>query len=342
MKALKWISLGIVIFMILIIVVAFFLPSHIHVERSVIIKAKPEQLYVLINNLHNWEQWSPWHKRDPEMHILYGDVIEGAGASYFWKSKHPQVGEGSLQIIQSRPYEYIETEMHFGDMGISKATFRFIPSDSGLKVVWSMDTDGKGVPWLMYIPSKYAGLFMDNMLGPEFESGLQSLRTLTEAMPQKETVLGFDIEERELSSTYIISVREKMKHAILGEKIGLAFKRIATYMRAQNMKEAGNPFTLWHGSNTSETDVEIAVPVYAIIDPKGSIHSSELPAVHAFIVQYYGDYKKMPQVYEASHHYITEVKKKEIAGPIREIYITDPGHEPDTSKWLTELAFPVK
>ena len=37
-----------------------------------------------------------------------------------------------------------------------------------------------------------------------------------------------------------------------------------------------------------------------------------------------------------------ESKNKKQAGPPREVYITDPGIEKDTAKWLTEIIFPVE
>ena len=35
-------------------------------------------------------------------------------------------------------------------------------------------------------------------------------------------------------------------------------------------------------------------------------------------------------------------KGKKISGPIREVYVTDPGMEKDTTKWLTEIIFPIE
>ena len=40
-------------------------PDTFSVQRSVNINAPPEKIFVLINDFHNWESWSPWEKIDP-------------------------------------------------------------------------------------------------------------------------------------------------------------------------------------------------------------------------------------------------------------------------------------
>lgn len=62
---------------LLILVITFFLPSKVHVERTALIKSSPETAYQLINNLEEWNQWSPWHRLDPNMKITYSPSKAG-------------------------------------------------------------------------------------------------------------------------------------------------------------------------------------------------------------------------------------------------------------------------
>jgi effector-binding domain-containing protein len=36
-----------------------------------------------------------------------------------------------------------------------------------------------------------------------------------------------------------------------------------------------------------------------------------------------------------------QYKKLQEEGPVMEVYITDPTQEPDTSKWITEIYYPI-
>ncbi|HSI89708.1 MAG TPA: hypothetical protein VK927_01265, partial [Adhaeribacter sp.] len=105
MKILKKLGLGFLGLATLLIVVSFFLPGKVHVERSLIIKAGAEPVYQQVNTLKNWEKWSPWHEMDPNMQLSYQGPEAGEGAGYSWVSQ--EVGNGSLTIAASQPATYI-------------------------------------------------------------------------------------------------------------------------------------------------------------------------------------------------------------------------------------------
>ncbi len=119
-------------------VFSLYLPSRLKIERSLLMNARPEVIFREVDTLRNWERWSPWHNLDPDMKITYGEKESGAGAGYSWESKKRNVGKGSLIITESRPYEYIATNINFMEQGSSKGYFRFEPAGRvpGLAGAW--------------------------------------------------------------------------------------------------------------------------------------------------------------------------------------------------------------
>ena len=183
MKLLKKIGLGFLGLIALLVIVSFFLPGKVHVERSLVMKANAETTFQQVNNLKNWGKWSPWHQLDPKMQITYAGPEAGAGASYSWISEHDQVGCGKLTIQESQQNQFIRSAKEFDGMGTSYATNKFESVTDGTKVTWGMDSDTNEMPWAFYVPSKYMNLFMDDMLGKDFEKGLENLKTVVESMP---------------------------------------------------------------------------------------------------------------------------------------------------------------
>ena len=63
----------VVILVILLVVVAAILilaamkPATFRITRATSIKAPPEKIFPLIDDLRNWSAWSPWEKKDPAM-----------------------------------------------------------------------------------------------------------------------------------------------------------------------------------------------------------------------------------------------------------------------------------
>lgn len=178
MKTLKRVVLIITAILLLLIIIAYLLPRHTHVERSLLINTPANQLFEQVNTLKNWPNWSPWHKIDPKMRIEYFGYQQGVGAKYTWESENQQVGNGSLTIIKSIPFDTIVTEMDFMKNGKANSNFIFIKKPSGTLVTWIMESD------LGWNPiSRYFGLMMDRMVGPDFEKGLANLRDVAITLP---------------------------------------------------------------------------------------------------------------------------------------------------------------
>src|SRR5580704_10732119 len=109
MKIFKRILIVLVILIALIVIIGFLLPSKVHMERSMVMKAPAKFAFDQVNTLKNWENWSPWHKIDPKMALTYSGPASGKDAKYAWVSDNSQVGSGSLTISESMPDSLVKT-----------------------------------------------------------------------------------------------------------------------------------------------------------------------------------------------------------------------------------------
>jgi Polyketide cyclase / dehydrase and lipid transport len=172
MKILKWI-LGIAL---LVVGIGFFMPGTTHLERTIEINAPSAQIYEQVNELKNWMNWSPWAKIDPNTVWKYSEPSSGIGSYYTWASQDKNVGNGKLTILEVKPNESVRCKMEFEGMGESMADFKFVAKDSiSTKVIWSFDNDNGLNPI-----KRWFGIFMDKMLGPDYEKGLANLKAYNE------------------------------------------------------------------------------------------------------------------------------------------------------------------
>ena len=172
MKVLKKFLIGLAVFIGLILIVSLFLPSKVHVERSMTYKSKPDTLFTLINDLKLWDKWSPWHQIDPvNTKWTFSENTVGEGAWYSWTSPNGNVGNGKLVITKSEPNKYIANDMFFEDMDKSTSEFIFTESAEGTKLTWTLDADMGINP-----VGKFFGVMMDKMVGPDYEKGLNNLK----------------------------------------------------------------------------------------------------------------------------------------------------------------------
>lgn len=164
-------------------IISLFLPSRVHVERSLLIRAPAARIFMLVNALRNWPQWSPWHSKDPQMKVEFSEKDTGKGAWYRWRSRRRKVGKGSLVIIESRTNEYIANEMNLMQQRVSRGYFRFEPAVDGTRVTWCIDAEMGQNP-----VRRFMGKMTDKWVGSDFEKGLHNLKRVCEKIQGREAV----------------------------------------------------------------------------------------------------------------------------------------------------------
>lgn len=163
----------VVVLLLLVVaaVVGYFLPHAYNVEESVVINAKPSKIHELVGDLKRWDDWAPWKEMDPSVQVTFGRETKGVGASQTWTGKD---GVGFLQFTAADEDKGIEYDMKFDECP-AKGAMRYERMGDGTKVTWSMSGDVD-----MPVIGGYFALLMPRMIGPDFQKGLEKLKTQVE------------------------------------------------------------------------------------------------------------------------------------------------------------------
>lgn len=172
----KIIGIVVVVLVAGILIFAATRPDSFRIERSASIKAPPERIFALVNDLHLWTGWSPWEKLDPGLKRTYSGSASGKGAAYGWEG-NSKVGSGSMEIVESVPASLIGIKLDFMKPFEAHNTteFKFERAGDLTTVTWAMSGPS---PYL----SKIMGLVfsMESMVGGQFETGLANLKAVAE------------------------------------------------------------------------------------------------------------------------------------------------------------------
>jgi ribosome-associated toxin RatA of RatAB toxin-antitoxin module len=104
---------GILVFIAIILLIGIMLPSHTWLSETIVINAPADMIFEEVNNLKQWGNWSPWHKKDPTTIMTYEGPDSGVGCKMMWDSKSHKVGKGSQEIIKSILNKHIEAVLSF-------------------------------------------------------------------------------------------------------------------------------------------------------------------------------------------------------------------------------------
>lgn len=173
-----YILLGLIaLAILLVLVMASRKPDVFRLERQMTIAAPPEVIAGHITDFRKWAGWSPWEAIDPTMQRSYSGAADGEGAIYDWAGSG-KAGTGRMEIKAIAPGRAIVIALDFIKpfQANNTAEFTFVPGEDGRTTVI----------WAMYGPAPFMSkvmhtvMDMDKLVGKDFETGLTSLKTLSE------------------------------------------------------------------------------------------------------------------------------------------------------------------
>jgi uncharacterized protein YndB with AHSA1/START domain len=180
---LKFILIGLPAVIVLFLIVAALQPADFRVTRSASIAAPPAVVFECVNDLHQWNTWSPWARMDPSSKITYEGPPTGVGASFTWTGGK-KVGEGRMTITETQPTDRVVTKLEFVKpfAATNIAEFTFQPEGDQTRITWTFT--GKNS-----FMGKVFGLIVncEKMCGGQFEQGFANLKSIVEAPGQELT-----------------------------------------------------------------------------------------------------------------------------------------------------------
>jgi hypothetical protein len=150
-------------------------PDTFRVARTTSIKAPPEKIMPRLVDLRRQGEWSPWEHKDPQMKRTYSGAPSGKGAVYEWAG-NKDIGSGRMEVLEVSPTRIVY-----------KLDFLSpFEAHNMAELVLVPQGDSTAVTWMIYGPAPYVARIMhtffnmDRMIGHEFETGLATLKTLSE------------------------------------------------------------------------------------------------------------------------------------------------------------------
>ncbi|MCU0317365.1 MAG: GyrI-like domain-containing protein [Fimbriimonadaceae bacterium] len=125
----------------------------------------------------------------------------------------------------------------------------------------------------------------------------------------------------------------------LGDTISRLFHTIAESNPEAEM--TGPPlifYTLWEQDHC---EIMAAMPVQANSEPQGSVQKREFPGQTTYMMNHWGAYDSLHETWEKLWLEVKNLGLTPSGDPPYDRYVTDPSHEANKERWLTELYVPV-
>ncbi|MDB5965832.1 MAG: hypothetical protein JWQ72_2332 [Polaromonas sp.] len=159
----------------LIAAIASQRPDTFTVGRSTLIAAPAATIFPLIDDVHAFNSWNPYNRKDRAMTGSYRGPASGPGAHYDFESK--KAGSGFFEIIQSDAPSQVKMRllMTAPFKADNVITFTLLPQGPQTSVTWAMAGPSSFLARFMGVV-----LNMDRMIGKDFSDGLATLKASAE------------------------------------------------------------------------------------------------------------------------------------------------------------------
>ena len=151
---------------------------------------------------------------------------------------------------------------------------------------------------------------------------------------------GIPIRETSTTDSFLIATRSVYSVYPGTHESYAVLKKLKEYGLEEGAKETGYPMLNITQLSNNQFQMMVAIPVDKAVKPTGDYHSQKLVPGKFLFSEVRGGMYTVNKSFEEMRNYVTDYQKTTMAIPFQSL-VTDRSAEPDTSKWITRLYYPV-
>ena len=309
--------------------------ATMHVERSTLIDAPPEQVYRWVSDFSTWASWSPWLCAEPDAKVTVSDNPTSLGGLYQWAGQ--VIGSGEIEHKELSPSSRIVDELRFLKpfASTSKVTFQLEPVAEQSRLTWTMAGPW---PWFLFWMKSQ----MEGFIGMDFDRGLAMLKDHIEqgAVASKINVEG----KAEVGPLQMLGVRKSCAIKDVGASMERDLQEAGTKLMAAGLSATDSGISVYHKLDFRKSQFEYTTgylqPQLPSTIPAG-LSAWSIPRTAAFKVEHVGSYKHLGNAWSAGNALMRHRKLKPAKHHPFELYRVAGSDVPET-ELITEIYLPTK
>lgn len=335
MKILKWLFIVILIIIVAALIIAAFLPAHVNVSAETTVKKPAMQLFHSVATFEDRAEWDPWVTTDSTAKVTIAPNDRYVGSTYEWDGEVIKTGR---VVVDSIDYgKFIKSKITFGnDEDESVVTWSFEENPDGTDVTWSFESD------LKYPVGRLYMAIGKGMLQESLQNGLENLKVHFE---NKDTYISSlsEINEAVIPAMNAIVSEASGTMGEIMPKFDKLFTDAYNAVLEQGLELAGTGFGYYYNydEDNQTVSVQCGFPVASRGKSTDLVIARSFPEIRALKAVHTGPYEEFEVSYGKMMKYVQD-NGIDITWEAFEFYLTEPGSEPLTSLWKTELYFPLK
>jgi hypothetical protein len=306
----KWLIAALVFFVFVIASIYLFIPSTIHISRTVITTANSTALNRKLQDKNTWAKA-----------IDYANSYPGNALSF-------------------SSYSYSVNKGLFNEIPVT--VFQKNDSIATLVECISIANDSAAIKWSAVIKTsnnpftKVEQYFKAQKIANFFDDVLAKLKTYTSVQAN---IYGSTITLQKVTDTSLVTTKALFKTYPSDSSIYDLLNKLRKYISGKALETNPPMLNIKHLPD-SNYEVMVALPVNKNLTDSGDIRFKQMFPGRILATEIKGGHKTVEQTFAMMNQYLIDHKYNQPAIPFTSL-ITNRIDEPDTSKWTAKVYYPV-
>ena len=304
----------VVLFLLLLTFTYLFIPNKITISEKINVIANREAIFRKLGDTGEWHNWWPGEKQDTGVKKVF--VLNGL--RYHLDDK-----------------KFLSLPISIAKTGFKTLTELTFIAENTEETILSLN----GFITTSYNPVKRFRVYLTaNKLKKDIKNLLQSVKS---CYSTTKSLYGYDIQKKLVVDSILLSTFKESKGYPSLKIIYSLIDELKRYIKQESAKEKGNPMLNVFTKDSITYLVKVAIPVDKELPSSGNINYRRmLGGGNILVTEVKGGESEIQKAYDQIQHYISDHNR--VAPAISfESLVTDRRQEPDSSKWVTRIYYPV-
>ncbi|MBD0367864.1 MAG: GyrI-like domain-containing protein [Flavisolibacter sp.] len=310
----KWI-ISVFLFLLLLLAAVFvWIPDQLQIIKKIKVNATQTSVSRVLENKANWTRWWPGTSdvsRSKEEQFIYRNVI--------------------YTIVNNR-FNGVDLLLNNGERNIRSSLSLLPLLHDSIEVVWQ-STITTGLNPLQ----KIAVYGTAKKLEKDIDSILYHLQLF---LNKNENIYGSHIQQIIVKDTILIATRMTTSAYPSTREIYGLIEKLHQYIAQQGATEQNYPMLHVQRKDSSRYETMVAIPVNKGLPERPNLYQKRMVPGYILVTEVKGGPATIKAAFDQLENYISDYNKSSPAIPFESL-VTNRMNEPDTTKWITRIYYPV-
>ena len=306
----KWLILISVVIIASLITFYFLFPSVQNDSYDTIVNCPPRAVARQIINKDKWQQWWPGKKIDNDI--------------YSFENCNYKIGEILLNGFNTVVY-------HDNDSLKGLLQFIYFGTDS---------TQLKWTSVYTFSNNPFKRLEQNKDVTAMNNASVNLVNAMKKYFAVPANVYGMKIVEETVKDSTMIALKETFDHYPSTDDVYSMIHSIQTYIKNKNGSAVNYPMLNVHKEGPSRFETMVAIPTNRDLPAEGKFELKKMVLGNILKAEVTGGMNRVKEGEKELANYVEDYHKLSPAIPFQSL-VTDRLAQPDSSKWVTRLYYPI-